>query len=330
MPEISESAAEAMLDGAFGSAPPPKPLVVEPAEAPMTADEEAIETESLLPDGEGEVATEIPEVVEPEPEFEIEVDGQKETIRGKAKAVELMQKGAHYSKQSEEVARVREALQAQAQLQEQAGKFQQAALADLTELQAIDNRLAEYNKIDWAAAIDSDFVQTMKLQEQRAQLREARAAKLQELTLKQQEFTRGREQATMQMLHAEHNALLAKLPAWRNSEAAQTEKQAIGKVLREHYGYQDGELAGLSDHRALLVARDAMKYRELLRNKNERAKELRAAPPVNKPGAAGAQTQPNEKAAFGKFVGEFRKHGTQGNHRAQETALEKVLARTFK
>jgi hypothetical protein len=190
--------------------------------------------------------------------------------------------------------------------------------------------LAEYNKFDWATAIDTDFVGVMKLQEKRNQLKEARNAKIQELNGKQQQFEQGQAQAAQQMLAAEEAALLAKLPAWRNSEVASAEKQSISRVLVEEFGYQPAELASLMDHRALLLARAAAKWVGLQKTKVDKTKQLRDAPPVVKPGAANAQQQPNEKATFGKFVQEFRQQGRKGNHRSQEAALEKLLSRTFK
>ncbi len=323
MAEISEEAATELLGQAFGNTPKP-PVVAKAApevvDAPMTTAEEEIPTE-VVEEEEGE---ETPVLAEPE--FEIDTPDGKEIIKGE-QVKELLQKGRDYSKKTDEVARAREALIAQAQQQETAQKFQMAVLSDLIELQTLDKQLAEYAAYDWATAIDQDFIQTQKLQMQWQRLKDMRSTKFQELSAKQTEWQQGQAQAAQQVLVAEHKALLAKLPQWANSETAAAEKQAIGKVLRE-YGYQDNELSLLTDHRAMLVARDAMKWRELQRNKTERVKQAREAPPVNKPGAAASQQAPRD--ASGKFLQQFRNDGRKGNHRAQEESLQKVLSRTFK
>jgi hypothetical protein len=224
---------------------------------------------------------------------------------------------------------VRDALMAQGRAQQDAANFQQAAMADIAELTALNKQLEQYDQVDWTKAIDTDFVSVMKLQEQRAALREARTAKLQQLQAKHQQFQQGQAEAARQMLAAEESALLAKLPGWRNSETATAEKQAITRTLQEAYGYQAGELSQLMDHRALLVARDAMKWRELQKGKTDKSKQFRDAPPVAKPGAA-VSPQTNERQTFVRQVQEFRKAGRAGNHRAQEVSLEKMLSRTFK
>jgi hypothetical protein len=337
MAEISEESVLGALEGAFGDGPKDAPApkaAPAPAPKPLEADGSEVEEITLEP-AEDEPQAEVAEPEEgdaapvAEPEFEIVVDGQTEVVRGKEQITELLQKARHWTKGSEEVARVREILTAQIQQQQMQTQFTQAVSGDIAELNAMDKQLEQFNKIDWASAIDTDFVSVMKLQEQRAALRDARNAKAQELGAKQQQFEQGQAQATQQMIAAEQAALLAKVPEWRNNEKATAEKQAISRTLQD-YGYQPAELQTLMDHRALLVARDAMKWRELQRSKTDKNKQLRDAPPVVKPGAAGAQQQPNQKASFGKFVQEFRQQGRKGNHRAQEAGLEKLLSRTFK
>lgn len=330
----NEDAAVSALESAFGNmAPAPKAApVVAPEVAspgPVVAPDDAasdLEQAANALDAQAE-----PESVEPvgEPEFVIEVDGKQEVVRGQDQVRELLQKGVHYSRGSEEVARAREQLQAQAHMQQFAMQFQQQALVGIAELRAIDQQMEQFSKVDLAALMDTDFVAAMKLQQQRQSLKEARDAKVQELNQTKSQYEQDQAKAAQQLRAAEEGALLAKLPEWRNSERADVEKQAIIRALAT-YGYQNGEIAKLLDHRTVLMARDAMKWQELQRNKSDKVKQVREAPPVVKPGAAAAQQDPNSKAGFAKFTQEFRKQGRAGNHRAQEAALEKVLARTFK
>jgi hypothetical protein len=120
--------------------------------------------------------------------FEIEIEpGKTETIPDGA-LKELAARGAKGRRGFEENARVREALQAhvkQTQLQQQ---FQQAVSGDIAQVQALEQQLQAYQRIDWSAAYDSDPFNALKLKEQRDQLREQRAAAIQNLNAKQQQF----------------------------------------------------------------------------------------------------------------------------------------------
>lgn len=313
-----ETGAEAALEAAFGLNPPaPAPEPEEP-EAPLEA----------LPEGEEappeEAAPEEAEEVA-EPELEIEVDGRLEVLRGE-KIKEFAQKGVKAGRVFEETARAREALAAQAQIQQQQFQFQQACMADFAELQAYDNQLEQWSKVDWAAAFDADPFNAMKLKEQRDGLREARSAKFQELQQKQQSFQQGHKEAVQKALQAEEAALLAKLPDWRNSEKASQEKQLITQSLRA-IGFSDSEISGVMDHRYLVVAHKAMLWDQLQQGKDAKLKQVRTAPPVIKPGT---KAQPNAKAEFVKVRTHLRQLGSKGNHKAQETLAIEMFNKAFK
>lgn len=317
MAEINPDAVEAALAKAFS----PEPVEQEAAPEP--------EAEAVEAAPEGEAVEAAPEAeaapVETEPEFEIEIDGRKEVVKGKDQVRELLQKGRDYSQKTEFVARARDALAAQAQQIKLAQEFNQVVFEDIAQLRAMDTQLEHYNKIDWSAAIDTNFTDAMKLQEQRNALREARNAKAQEIQSKHQSFQMGQAQAAQQKIAAENAALLAKLPDWRNSETRTKEQQTIARNLAD-YGFNEAEIAGLQDHRMVLVARDAMKWRALQAEKAGKMQQVRTAPPVVKPGA----TQAKEKADARSELKQFRDAGRKGEHRSQEHLLEKMLARAFK
>ncbi len=321
---------ESAIESAFGGAKP-APKAAPPVAAAPEPEVEEIEAAPPPEDGEELLEAEPTEEAPPvaEPEIEIEVDGRKEIVRGSDKIKELAQKGYHYSKGTEEVARAKEQIAAQVHILELNQKFHGAIVGDLAELQALDKQLEAYNKIDWSTAIDTNFVEAMKAQEQRAQLREARNQKLQELQGKKSQFDEGQAKAAQQLQAAEMGQLLAKLPSWRNSETRTAEDAAIRTELA-NYGFRDQEIGSIMDHRMILVARDAMKYRALQRSKTDAVKQVRAAPAVSKPGAAGAQAQVTAKEKFQKFQANFKAQGQKGQHRAQEASLEKLFSRTFK
>jgi hypothetical protein len=317
---------EGKLESALGDAfaldpPPPKLDIPEPAAAP----------EPAIPEGSAEAAPEqetaLEKPAESEPEFEFEYEGKTHKLIGKETIRAELAKARDYSQKTEQIARVREALVANAQLQQAQAEFQGSIMADIAELRMIDSRLEAFMKVDWNAAIDNNFTEAMKLQEQRNQLKQLRDAKLGELNQKQQQFQQGRATAALQLLAAEGQALVAKLPEWRNSEKASTEQTQIRSSLAG-YGFNQAEINSLTDHRMVLVARKAMLYDQLMANKDARVKQARDAPPMVQPGAAPAT--PDGRAQFAKARAKIRELGTKGNHAAQERLVTQMFERAFK
>lgn len=332
MSEIGTESLEAALGNAFGDAPetPVAKAPVAKAEAPQAEESPLIleddPADLLAGEPEVEAAPEKPAVAEPS--YEIEIDGKPEIITGSDRVKELLGRGLKAGRGFEENARVREALQAhvqQAQLQQQ---FHQAVSADIVEVQALEQQLKHFERIDWSAAYDSDPFNALKLKEQRDQLREQRAACLQNLNAKQQQFQAHMQQTAQQALAAESEVLLAKVPTWRNAEKATQERGEIAGTLTSHYGFTSAEVGAILDHRMILVARDAAAYRKLLANKDARVKQAREAPATAKPGASSAQ--PNGRVEFNKVRGKIKELGTKGNHRAQEQLATQMFERAFK
>ena len=78
-----------------------------------------------------------------------------------------------------------------------------------------------------------------------------------------------------------------KLPEWRDTKVRDTESKAIAQYLIDA-GYSQDELGTLADHRALLIARDAMRWRtqQAIRAKQAQPQPAKTAQP-------GARNQPS-------------------------------------
>lgn len=316
---------EDALGAAFGEAPkadvpkavrPPEPDEQEPTPESDPAD--------LL---EGQEPEEVETKPEAEPEFELEVEPGKPEVWALSKLKEFAAKGAKANRGFEENARVREALQAHVQQVQVQAQFQQAVSADIAQIQALEHQLQQYEKMDWNAAFSNDPFEALKLKEQRDQLREQRAAAVSNYQAKQQQFQAFVQQNTQKALAAENEALLAKVPAWRNAEKRAQEQGEIASALKTHYGFTAQEVDAVMDHRHLLVARDAAAYRKLLANKDAKVKQAREAPATAKPGAS---VPNNGRAEFNKVRGKIKELGAKGNHRAQENIAAAMFERAFK
>lgn len=234
------------------------------------------------------------------------VDGQE----GRATFADLLksyQLQSHVDKQVREAAEQRKALQEQHQAFQQQMQVQQAVVGKIAEVKAIERDLAQFAQIDWNALTDQDPVQALKLDRQMRELQQKHFAARQEVDVAVKEVQTKQSESQAAMLQQEHQALMKALPEWADEGKASKEKQLIASDLKAR-GYTDAEIQRLSDHKAVLLARDAMLYRQQQGAKTVTEKQVRAAPRVVKPGTSqtgdrNAQTIQNLKTAVRKSSG---------------------------
>lgn len=90
-------------------------------------------------------------------------------------------------------------------------------------------------------------------------------------------------------LKGEQQKLQDKLPEWRDAKTRDTETRAIAQTLIDA-GYSQEELGTLADHRALLIARDAMRWRTQQAIKAKQTTQTQGPAKTVPPGA---RNQPN-------------------------------------
>ncbi|WP_288432682.1 hypothetical protein [uncultured Stenotrophomonas sp.] len=225
---------------------------------------------------------------QPEPEFEVKVDGktlkvkQSDLISGYQMQADYQQKTAKLAEQRREVEARDQAIQ-----QERSRYANQLdVLIEATHRQLVG---------------DSAALQELIETDPQAYLREqaklqSRAQQLDQL-MQQRQALAGQQSAEEQRQHqewvkAEREALRVALPEWADEKKATAEQQQIAEYLLER-GYSADELQTLQDHRALLIARDAAKYRAL---QKAQAKQARQEPPKTiKPGAQVDPKQTNKQ-----------------------------------
>lgn len=215
------------------------------------------------------------------------IDGEP----GKVKFADLIksfQLQGHVDKQVREAAEVRKQAQEYAQAVQQQTQVQQAVVGKIAEAKVIENQLAQYQGINWAALEDSDPVQAMRLQRQFGELKQAYQAKVQDINQTQSHIQQQQSQQTAASLESERQALMNACPEWSSEAVATKEKQQIAADLKAR-GYTERDIQGLSDHKAVLLARDAMLYRQGKAASNVAEKQIRAAPKIIKPGSTASR-----------------------------------------
>lgn len=105
----------------------------------------------------------------------------------------------------------------------------------------------------------------------------------------EKERTSGESRQQLQAAVAEQQAqLIDKLPSWSDADVAKRETAEIRQYL-EGTGYTEKEIAGIYDHRAVLMARKAMLFDKLQAEKPGVTNKVRTAPKKPAPGSPAAR-----------------------------------------
>lgn len=265
---------EAALGKSFGEPPPPPPE----AKAPPTEIE--IPDELEVTDEKPEEELEVPEVKT----YKVKVDG-KEIEVAEDELLKGYSRNQDYTKKTMELARERqqaqEAVQAVAKEREQ----YQAQLQQLT--QALGQQLQQAP--DWEKLLETDPVEYLK-QQHLYQQRYAAYQQAQQESARNEQLTQAQKaQALQQQLAMEQEQLLANLPTWKDEAKATQEKQAIAKHLVDR-GYTKEQVAQLTDHKTVILAREAMLYRQMMAKAKDTVKTVEKLPPrMEKPGVSRPQ-----------------------------------------
>lgn len=212
---------------------------------------------------------------EAEEEDEIEVDGKKfvlpKSAAEKLKAERLMQ--ADYTRKTQEVAEQRRAIEQQAQQIQQQAKFQQEYIVEVAKVTAIDERLAEYAKVNLSDYIDSDPVAVMKAQEEIRKLQMQRAEVVGSLTQKQQQQHWEQQQAIAKQLQEGQAVLARDIKGWSPELAAKLVDYGVSTGLTRE------QVSSITDPNQVKLLHKAFLYDQLVKEKTAKPKQEASTPP---------------------------------------------------
>lgn len=255
---------------------------IEEAAAKLAAmesqEDEPEESEEPQASEEAEPAVEGEEVEEPAPKARVKVGEEEldldEVVAGYMKDKDYRQKTAKVAEQLREVESVRERILTK--LATQANQAD-AVLAAMHQSLLGDQQ-------DFAPLLQSDPHQYLLRKaafDEKVAVYQRGLNERQALQQRQQDEADAHRQTIIQK---EGELLLAALPTWKDPAKAAAERQEIGQFLLST-GYTPQDLEELTDHRAVLLARDAMLYRK--QKSAVPVKPKAVAPPAVKPGASG-------------------------------------------
>lgn len=242
---------------------------------------------------EGEAEQEAPKADAPA-KYKVEVDGEEREYT----ADELVQE---FARKPQKVQQREQALEQQAQylkiqLEQIIPALQQAAQG-------------KYAGVDWVKLSKEDPAAYIALQaEYQADTGRIQIAQAERQRLQQHDEAK-KHTERKQWLASQEKELVKAIPEWsKDPEKAKTELKEIRSFVRS-CGVAEGVANQLADARMVLIARDAMRYRQAQKAKAEAAKNPKDVPPVQKPGASNMGPRGAKAQQFTESMGRLRKHG---------------------
>ena len=245
---------------------------------------------------------------EPEPAVEAdESDDPVVTVKidGREVEVSLSELKSSYQKDKVSTERFMQAAETRKQAEAEIASAQQERqtyVQNLQRLQVQDEAaLAQQQNIDWSALLKSDPVEYLEQQ----RLAQERQARLNQVYTEQQRIAAQLEAESQSQrasyLQQQQEELLAKLPAWKDTAKASAEKAALRDYLLQA-GY-DGETVGqLADAKAVVIARKAMLYDQMVAKASAATKKVSTLPTrVERPGVGESPQMDRRSAAFQKL-----------------------------
>ena len=210
---------------------------------------------------------------------EVEIDGKSYKVPKELKDMVLMHKD--YTQKTQKVAEDRRAVEERAQALQQREQVMAQTFDKAVEFREVQNRLAQFEQIDWQGLAEQDPVQAQKLHFQYAQLQRDAQLKWGALQQANQQVEQLTQEQRQQQLQQAEKDLKARLPDFGPQLA-----EKIVTTAKDAYGFSPQELEGLTDARHVHVLHDAMKWRELQAQKPKAMRAVADAPRAIKPAAA--------------------------------------------
>ena len=213
---------------------------------------------------------------------------EAEGIEDRATATEKELKAA-FTRKTQELAEVRKALT------ERVTKLD----TYVTQGEALVNTLAaefqrEFQGVNWSELAANDpaaYVQKRHAFDERQRTLALAVGQLQNAKAQQSAIS---AEETQQRLIEEQRKLIEKVPDWKDAKKAAAESAELREYLTG-LGYEPEEVNGVTDHRAVLLARKAMLYDRMASKTPKPQPTTKAPPPIAKaPTRATGQKDPSQ------------------------------------
>lgn len=248
----------------------------EPEDQEVTDAEEGDELSEGEEEGEGDEQ-------EAEPELE-EIEYEGKTFRVPPELKKGLMLNADYTRKTQEVADQRKALESDRQALVQQAQAQQQNIRDYAQIEALTQRIAEYDKIDWQSLNSQDPVKAQSLWIQLGQLKDQRATLATTLHQKEQERTLTAQREAARRNEEGQAVLRKEIPNWGPELASKLKDFAVSN------GFTAQEVEQVVDPRTVKIlnlayvgAQLAEKQRTAIRKPKAEAKPVPSVSTKGKP-----------------------------------------------
>lgn len=211
------------------------------------------------------------------------------TVNGETRMVTLAEarKGyqleADYRHKTADLAEQKRTFESQTQQASHAWQQRFESLDGLAEQlqKAVQEDTGNLDRILAEEGFEAHYAAKQRMDQKKELLDHAKAER-EKAALETQETQR---QQTETYLREQNSLLVQRLPEIADTEKGPKLQTRLRTYLQEA-GFNEQEMTQLVDHRQVLVVRDAMRYRDLMKSKPATVKKLKGLPKVQKPGAA--------------------------------------------
>lgn len=260
-----------------------------PAGGEGEEEQRAAEAEAKTGQSEGDAKPTDPEPTETdEQRFKVKINGEEREIP-LSELVKGYQLEADYRIKTSQVAEQSRAAQAQfQQAQALQTQYAEALTAYSQQLQSMRPQPAD------ASLIDSDPVgylrQQQAYQNWHMQMQQVQQEQAQLSDRQQQE----QEAHTRSLMATEADLLTKAIPDWADEGKAKAGKAELAKYLQEVVGFDKERIAAVADHRAIVMARKAMLYDQLMSKQAAATDKVAKLPPKAPQRPGGGEISPTD------------------------------------
>jgi hypothetical protein len=148
----------------------------------------------------------------------------------------------------------------------------------------------EFAGVDWQELQRTDPAK-FQAEYGRYKMRQDGIQQLNQQVQQEQELVQAQQQADYKSYLDEQAKLLdSKVPEWSDKGKREKDVTEMVAILNDAYGLTEQEIRSSTDHRLILVARDAMRWQKLQKSKPATLNKVRAAPKLIKPGSQQSRT----------------------------------------
>ena len=262
------------------------------AQRPLRTDEEAKAPVEEKPQEETDAGTkeEAQEAAAEAGDYEFEWRGQKYAVPPELKEMhEGYLRTEDYTQKTQEVSELRRSAEAMLQQSRQQQELQQALAPQVARLNAINEQLQQYMKVDWNALYQNDATAAQQHSVNFSVLNNQKQALEREVQQTAQQHMTKIQETQRQMLEASDKAMAQKVKGWTRDTG-----KALNEFARKTYGFTENEVNTTLDPRALQMMHDAKSWRDL---QSSKAQKVVPKSQTLKPAASQQQTGEQAKLA---------------------------------